>query len=74
MKARCTYCGLPWGISIRQKIPPGGYECPWCATKRKRAHRNREFHVSPNKKLSMVIVSPNLKEVNYAKKLCEYCR
>jgi hypothetical protein len=28
MKARCTYCGLFWGISVRQKIPRTGYECP----------------------------------------------
>ncbi|MDF2524219.1 MAG: hypothetical protein K0R31_1860, partial [Clostridiales bacterium] len=37
MKARCTYCRRHWGISILQEIPLSGYECPRCASKRKRA-------------------------------------
>ncbi len=35
MKTRCQTCGKYWNISIYQKIPRKGYECPKCAIKRK---------------------------------------
>ena len=39
MRARCIHCKWHWGISIRQEIPRPGYECPLCASKRKRAQQ-----------------------------------
>ena len=41
MKKECVYCGLRWGVSILQKTPKSGYECPRCATKRKRAQQRQ---------------------------------
>lgn len=41
MKVRCTYCGLSWGISVHKKIPQTGYECPWCAVRKKRKEGRR---------------------------------
>lgn len=35
----CVYCGQERNVSLQQKIPPTGYECNDCATKRKRANR-----------------------------------
>ena len=48
----CIYCGRKWGISNRQVIPPGGYECPWCEGKRKRAQQLQLRR--PKEKLSQV--------------------
>lgn len=41
MRARCIRCNWHWGVSIKQEIPKSGYECPLCASKRKRAQQVR---------------------------------
>ena len=38
---QCVICDQVWNISVRQEIPPDGYECPWCASKRKSAYQLR---------------------------------
>lgn len=35
MYAKCTKCKLDWNISIKAKIPAGGYICPWCRSKKR---------------------------------------
>jgi hypothetical protein len=47
----CLGCDKPWGISRFQKIPWTGYECPKCASKRKRAPRNGRSKRAHNKNI-----------------------
>jgi Zn finger protein HypA/HybF involved in hydrogenase expression len=32
---RCTYCGVPWQVSVSIETPEYSYECPHCRSKRK---------------------------------------
>ena len=33
MYARCIRCHQVWNIAVGQKIPKGGYICPYCETR-----------------------------------------
>lgn len=39
MDARCK-CGRIWNVSIKAKIPNGGYKCPICRSKEIREREN----------------------------------
>jgi hypothetical protein len=46
LMARCQTCKRAWNISVLQRIPRTGYECPWCTSKRKKLTRPARVKVS----------------------------
>lgn len=46
MTAKCVGCGLPWNVSIYQKIPKGGYICLHCDSRLRAGETLKEIQAS----------------------------